>query len=379
MAGAIATFALLLALPASSLAATAAPTMLTFPVQKVGTTSGVQTVKVTVTGVLSNSIDGYTITGAAPGDYSVSPGPSETFPFGVGGGSKDYTVTFKPAAVGARTATLTFSTNEMPVPITGSPNPTVMLSGTGTQPAVTLNPASPSLAFGNQETGTPSAGQFFQLTNSGNGPLGVSSIVLAGTDAGAFSVGSCMTAPFTLQPGKSCLVGAVFKPTGSGAKSAQIVVTDDAAGSPRTIPLSGTGFVPDPGPPVAITAPKANEKLRRTKKARKSGKLVRRKVALTFRGSASDPGGLARVELALLNVKSSAGKCTFFDGKRKTQTDSCAALKFFNAKVEGKTFSYVLPAKATVASGKYILFARAVNAKGVTTRTPVFVRLRILS
>ena len=63
-----------------------------------------------------------------------------------------------------------------------------------------------------------------------------------------------MTAPFTLQPGKSCLVGAVFKPTGSGAKSAQIVVTDDAAGSPRTIPLTGTGFVPDPGPPVAITA-----------------------------------------------------------------------------------------------------------------------------
>ncbi len=379
MAGAIATFALLLALPASSLAATAAPTMLTFPVQKVGTTSGVQTVKITVTGVLSNSIDGYTITGAAPGDYSVSPGPSETFPFGVGGGSKDYTVTFKPAAVGARTATLTFSTNEMPVAITGSPNPTVMLSGTGTQPAVTLNPASPSLAFGNQETGTPSAGQFFQLTNSGNGPLGVSSIVLAGTDAGDFSVGSCMTAPFTLQPGKSCLVGAVFKPTGSGAKSAQIVVTDDAAGSPRTIPLSGTGFVPDPGPPVAITAPKANEKLRRTKKVRKRGKLVRRKVALTFRGSASDPGGLARVELALLNAKSSGGKCTFFDGKRKTKTDSCAALKFFNAKVEGKTFSYVLPAKATVASGKYILFARAVNAKGVTTRTPAFVRLRILS
>ncbi len=379
MAGAIAAFALLLALPASSLAATAAPTMLTFPGQKVGTTSGVQTVKVTVTGVLSNSIDGYTITGAAPGDYSVFPGPSETFPFGVGGGSKDYTVTFKPAAVGARTATLTFSTNEMPVPVTGSPNPTVMLSGTGTQPAVTLNPASPTLAFGNQENGTASAGRFFQLTNSGDAPLTVPSIVLAGANAADFAVGYCMATPFTLQPGKSCLIGAVFKPTGPGQKAAQIVITDAAAGSPRTIPLSGAGFVPDPGPPVAITAPKANEKLRRTKKVRKRGKRVLRKVAVTFRGSASDPGGLARVELALVNVKSSGGKCTFFDGKRKTKTGSCAALKFFKAKVEDKTWSYDLPAKARVASGKYFLVARAVNSKGVATRTPAFVRLRIQS
>jgi len=352
---------------------------LSFGGQRIGTISSPQTVKITVSGLLGSSINGYTVTGAS-GDFSVSPGSTEMFSFGAAvSGPQEYTVTFKPTALGARTATVTFSTTENPIPLSGSANPAVMLSGTGTQPAVTLNPASPSLAFGNQETGTPSAGQFFQLTNSGNGPLGVSSIVLAGTDAGDFSVGSCMTAPFTLQPGKSCLVGAVFKPTGSGAKSAQIVVTDDAAGSPRTIPLLGTGFVPDPGPSVAITAPEANEKLRRTKKVRKRGKLVRRKVALTFRGSASDPGGLARVELALLNAKSSGGKCTFFDGKRKTKTDSCAALKFFNAKVEGKTFSYVLPAKATVASGKYILFARAVNTKGVTTRTPVFVRLRILS
>ncbi len=374
MAGAIAAFALLLVLPASSLAASASPTMLTFPGQKVGMTSGAETVTITVLPGLTSRIDSYVVDGPAAADFQVSP-PSAVVDKSPLGGPQPYSVTFRPSGAGLREATLKFSTTET----VSNSVITVMLSGTGTQPAVTLNPASPSLAFGNQETGTPSAGRFFQLTNSGNGPLGVSSIVLAGTDAGDFSVGSCMTAPFTLQPGKSCLVGAVFKPTGSGAKSAQIVVTDDAAGSPRTIPLSGMGFVPDPGPPVAITAPKANEKLRRTKKVRKRGKLVRRKVALTFRGSASDPGGLARVELALLNAKSSGGKCTFFDGKRKTKTDSCAALKFFNAKVEGKTFTYVLPAKATVASGKYILFARAVNAKGVTTRTPVFVRLRILS
>ncbi len=330
-----------------------------------------------MSGLLSSSIDGYTITGAAPGDYSVSPAPTETFPFGLGGGSRDYTVTFKPTAAGVRTATVTFSTTESPTPGAGST--LVMLSGTGTQPAVTLNPASPTLDFGNQENGTSSGGRFFALANSGDAPLTVPSIMLVGADAGEFAIGSCTAAPFTLQPGKSCLIGAVFKPTGSGAKTAQVVVTDDAAGSPRTIPLSGTGFAPDPGPPVAITAPTADQKLRRTKKVRKRGKLVRRRVALTFRGSASDPGGLARVELALVDVKPSGSNCTFFDGKRKTQTGSCAALTYFKATVDDKTWSYVLPATAKIATGQYVLVARAVNTKSVTTRKPALVRFRIFS
>ena len=380
MAGAIATFALLLALPASSLGATVDKSALTFAGQRIGTTSGAQTVTVTVGGLLGSSINGYTVTGAAPGDFSISPGSTDAFPFGAAAtGTKEYTVTFRPTAVGDRTATLTFSTTESPAPTAGSPNPTVMLSGTGTQPAVTLDPASPSLAFGNVENGTTSGARSFRLTNSGNGPLTVSSIALAGPNAADFVIGYCVGAPFTLQPGQSCSIGAVFKPTGSGQKAAQIVVNDDAAGSPRTIPLSGAGFVPDPGPPVAITAPTANQKLRRTKKVRKRGKVVRRKVALTFRRTASDPGGLARVELALVNLKLTRGMCTFFDGKRKTKTGGCGGPTFFKATVDDKTWSYVLPAKATIASGKYLLVARAVNAKGVATRKAASVRVRIVS
>lgn len=367
--------ALLLALPASSLAVPSAdkPT-LSFGGQRVGTTSAAQTVTVSVGAGIPSRIDGYVVEGPAAGDYEVTP-PSAAVNFAATGGSQAYMVTFRPAATGARTASLKFTTQET---LTAG-TVTVALSGTGTTPAVTLDPASPSFAFGNQENGTTSGPQSFKLTNSGNAPLTVSSIALGGANAADFVIGYCVATPFTLQPGQSCSIGALFKPAEAGQKVAQIVVTDDATGSPRTIPLSGAGFVPDPGPPVAVTAPTANQKLRRTKKVRKRGKLVRREVPLTFRGSASDPGGLARVELALVNVKPSGGKCTFFDGKRKTQTGSCAAPTFFKATIDDKTWSYVLPAKATITTSEYVLVARAVNTKGVTTRKPASVRFRIAS
>src|SRR5262249_19147351 len=44
--------------------------------------------------------------------------------------------------------------------------------------------------------------------------------------------------------GANCKVGVKFAPTTTGAKSANVSVADNAAGSPQTVPLTGTGVTP---------------------------------------------------------------------------------------------------------------------------------------
>jgi hypothetical protein len=73
------------------------------------------------------------------------------------------------------------------------------------------------------------------LTNIGVATLNVSSIVPAGdfsivTDCGA-----------TLAVGQSCGVAVSFAPTTIGARSGTLTISDDAAGSPHSVTLNGTG------------------------------------------------------------------------------------------------------------------------------------------
>jgi hypothetical protein len=62
--------------------------------------------------------------GANPGDFSVGPNAPQTIP---AGGSRVFTVTFDPQAVGARNATVTFSTSDA-----NNPQLVVCVTGTGT-------------------------------------------------------------------------------------------------------------------------------------------------------------------------------------------------------------------------------------------------------
>src|SRR6201999_21686 len=87
-------------------------------------------------------------------------------------GSCSVSVTFKPTAVGNRTGTLTITDNSPTSPHV------IPLSGTATgSPAVTLTS---SLSFTSINVGTTSASQPATLTNNGNGPLGIGSIVATG-------------------------------------------------------------------------------------------------------------------------------------------------------------------------------------------------------
>jgi hypothetical protein len=116
----------------------------------------------------------------------------------------------------------------------------VGLSGTGTAPAVTLSPS--SLSFASQTTGTTSAGQTVTLTNSGTGPLTISSIAITGTNATEFAqTNTCPGSSSTLAAGAKCTITVTFTPAAAGTRTASLTITDTAAGSPQSVSLTGTG------------------------------------------------------------------------------------------------------------------------------------------
>jgi hypothetical protein len=99
-----------------------------------------------------------------------------------------------------------------------------------------------TLQFGNQAVGTTSGTQQVTITNSGNGPLHVTSIAAS---ANFTSTQTCVTAS-PVAPGSSCSEDVAFAP-GSGAigtDKGTLTLTDDdggTSGSTQTVSLSGTG------------------------------------------------------------------------------------------------------------------------------------------
>jgi len=216
--------------------ATPSSTALNFSNQVVGTTSPSQQVSVTNNGSATLVISNISITGANSGDFMATPCvvPAQIPP----GESCNVAIVFTPTATGTRNATLSITDNAA-----GSPQ-MVSLAGVGQPPvpAAMLNPS--PLIFGSssqpQQVGT-SATTPVTLTNIGTGPLSITSIALAGQNASEFAqTNNCGS---LLAPAAICTINVTFTPTangGSGSATASLSVTDNAAGSPQTIPITGT-------------------------------------------------------------------------------------------------------------------------------------------
>ena len=111
------------------------------------------------------------------------------------------------------------------------------VSGSSALPVVSFG--SSGIVFGNQATGTTSASQPVTLTNPGGATLAISNIAVSGGNSGDFAeTNNC---PSTLAPNISCTINVTFAPTTTGARSSFVQVTDNAPGSPQSVPLSGTG------------------------------------------------------------------------------------------------------------------------------------------
>ena len=100
-------------------------------------------------------------------------------------------------------------------------------------PGVSFVPA--TLTFGNQAVGATSPPQTVLLHNVGSAALSISSIRIVG------EFGQTNTCGSSLAGGGSCAISITFTPGAQGAQSGTLRVSDDAAGSPQKIDLSGTG------------------------------------------------------------------------------------------------------------------------------------------
>jgi hypothetical protein len=214
------------------------PTSLTFAAQDTGTASTAKTITLSDPGQANLYISSIAITGANSGDFS----ETNTCGAGIGiNGTCKIIVTFSPAAIGSRKATVTV-TDDAP----GNPQ-SVALTGTGTMP-VTITPT--TLAFGNQAVGSTSASKSVIVKNTSPGTLTITSISLTGANPVSYN----LTNPcgISLASEKSCTLTVTFSPSTSGALDASITLNDSASNSPQTVSITGTGIAPVTVTPASL-------------------------------------------------------------------------------------------------------------------------------
>jgi hypothetical protein len=205
--------------PSSGAAVTVVtPRSVSFGDQLVGTSSASSDISVGNFGDTN-----LTVTISITGDFS----QTNTCTAPVPGGQKcDINVVFKPTALGNRTGTLTISAS-------GQTTQVIQLTGNGTAPAETFAPT--ALTFEPQLTGTTSLPLSVQISNTGTGPLSITNLQITGDFAQTNACGS------PIAPGSTCTVRVTFTPTALANRTGVLTITDNAAGSPHTLALSGLG------------------------------------------------------------------------------------------------------------------------------------------
>jgi len=226
-------------------AASVTPAALGYGNQNVGVIGAAQIITVTNNGSATLTVSGVSISGTNPGDFGATNACTSV----AAGANCSISVTFTPGAPGARSATLTIKDNAGN--IAGSTQ-TVGLTGTGVGvPSATANPV--SLTFATTPLNTVSAAQTVTLSNSGTGPLVISSIVFGGVNSSEFNqTNNCGT---SLEVNSSCTVSVTFTPAASGTRTANLQILDNSGsvGATQTVALSGTGAAA----PTAIVSPGA--------------------------------------------------------------------------------------------------------------------------
>jgi len=216
------------------------PNPLSFSNQLINTSSTAESITVTNPGTGPLSIGGIAISGTNAGDFSQT---NNCTTVAAGSGSCTIQVTFTPSATGSRSASISI-TDSAP----GSPH-TVSLSGMSGVPQISVAPG--SLSFGNQVLKTASAAKTITISNTGTYNLSVTSISVGGTNAADFGqTNNCAT----LAPSASCSVSVTYTPSTAGSGTANLSITDNVAGSPQSISLSGNGVIPG-NPTVSIDTP----------------------------------------------------------------------------------------------------------------------------
>ena len=137
-------------------------------------------------------------------------------------------VAFSPKAAGVVSGSvlMTNTSATLGIPVTGS--------GVASAHTVSASPA--SLSFGNVTIGT-TASHSVTLTSAGNSSVTISAVSISGKSVIVSGLGSGVT----LNPGQSVNFSVEFAPTAAGSISGSVKLTSNAANSPTTIAVSGSG------------------------------------------------------------------------------------------------------------------------------------------
>jgi uncharacterized repeat protein (TIGR01451 family) len=195
--------------------------------EPVGQTSTAQLFTVQNTGNADLHMSG----ASASGDFAIS-SDTCTATAVAPGGTCTISVTFTPTQTGSRAGTLTISDDAADSP------QLVSLTGTGTQPALSLSTT--SLAFGGQAVGTTSPAKSVTITNTGTADLHVGKVSTSGADAGDFSASPSGCGK--VAPMGTCTISVTFTPSAPGGRSATLSIVSDAPTTPDSVSLSGTGL-----------------------------------------------------------------------------------------------------------------------------------------
>ncbi len=205
------------------------PSTLSFGNQLINTASSAQTVTITNSGTAELTIAGVSVTG----DHAAQFAQSNTCSAALAPNATcTINMTFTPASTGAKSASLSITHNG-----TGSPS-SIALSGTGVAPSIVVSPS--SVTFADQLVNTTSAARSITITNTGTANLLVTGVSVSDTAQFA-QTNTCSAA---LAPNATCTISLTFSPTGTGDRAASLTITHNAAGSPTSVAINGTGTAP---------------------------------------------------------------------------------------------------------------------------------------
>ena len=200
------------------------PSSVTFGNVSVGVTNS-QTITIRNPGTATLSVSQATLAGAGFTSSGLA------LPLSIApGGSSSFTVGFAPASASNFSGSITFISNTPNSPLV------VPLAGTGISTILQLSASPTSLSFGSLTTGT-SATQSVTLSNTGNSSVSISQI----TESGAGFSTTGIALPLSLAAGQSTSFSVAFAPMATGSLTGSITVVSNAANSPLSIALSGTG------------------------------------------------------------------------------------------------------------------------------------------
>jgi hypothetical protein len=221
-----------------------------FPDVVTGTSTAPVSITVTNSGGAPLHISAVSITGTNPTDFAIASNTCSAATIAVSA-TCTVGVTFTPSGTGERQANLQFTDD-------ASSSPQILaLSGNGLAPAtpgVTVTPSSP-IMLSSTTQGTTSAPIIVTVTNSGNATLNISTVSLTGANASDFALASNTCVGAAVAANATCTIGVTFTPSVTGARQANLQITDNAPASPQSLALEGTGNSATPLAPAVLISP----------------------------------------------------------------------------------------------------------------------------